>query len=38
MRDPFHTITQGKAVFGQPGRGCNGPYEIRRVLIELMLQ
>ena len=34
MRDSFQQITQGKAVFGNPGVGCRGPYKINRFLIE----
>ena len=30
MRDSFRQLTGGKAVFGKPGVGCRGPYEIRR--------
>jgi hypothetical protein len=30
MRDSFFQLTQGKAVFGKPGVGCRGPYEISR--------
>lgn len=28
MWDAFNQLTQGKAVFGKPGVGCNGPYKI----------
>lgn len=28
MRDCFQQLTQGKAIFGKPGLGCNGPYEV----------
>lgn len=34
MRDTFGKLTEGKAVFGKPGVGCEGPYDIHRVLIE----
>lgn len=30
MRDSFFQLTHGKAVFGQPGVGCSGPYKISR--------
>lgn len=33
MRQSFMQLTSGKAVFGQPGVGCRGPYSITRVLI-----
>jgi hypothetical protein len=28
MRDSFRQLTGGKAVFGKPGLGCSGPYEV----------
>jgi hypothetical protein len=28
VQDTFVKLTQGKAVFGQPGVGCRGPYSI----------
>jgi hypothetical protein len=31
MQHSFLQLTQGKAVFGQPGVGCRGPYKINRV-------
>lgn len=34
MKDAFHQLTQGKAVFGHPGVGCKGPYRIRRFYFE----
>jgi len=34
MRESFLALTQGKAVFGNPGVGCAGPYGISRILIE----
>jgi len=27
-------LTSGKAVFGSPGIGCQGPYKMRSLLIE----
>lgn len=30
MRAAFQQLTGGKAVFGQPGIGCRGPYKIKR--------
>lgn len=38
MRDTFHQLTSGKAVYGSPGVGCRGPYAIKRVLIEEQMQ
>jgi hypothetical protein len=34
LRNAFDSLTEGKAVFGQPGVGCNGPYVLTRLLIE----
>ena len=34
IKDAFEKLTDGKAVYGQPGVGCNGPYEFTRLLIE----
>lgn len=28
LRDSFNQLTQGKAEYGNPGKGCAGPYEI----------
>lgn len=33
MRASFAQLTGGKAVYGEPGKGCNGPYKINRVEI-----
>lgn len=30
----FDQLTKGKAVYGQLGVGCHGPYRITRLLIE----
>lgn len=34
MRQTFLKLTNGKAVFGQPGVGCQGPYSINMVMLE----
>lgn len=34
----FHQLTHGKAVYGSPGIGCQGPYDIRSVVIEQVPQ
>jgi hypothetical protein len=35
LEQAFEQLTNGKAVFGQPGVGCSGPYHITRFAIEL---
>ena len=34
LTDTFEKLTQGKAVFGFPGVGCRGPYNINKLTIE----
>lgn len=34
MAETFQRLTQGKAVFGQPGVGCRGPYAVKRFTVE----
>lgn len=34
MRESFQQLTQGKAVFGKPGVGCRGPYDVTKITIE----
>jgi len=34
MRASFHQLTSGKAVFGQPGIGCRGPYTVTRIELK----
>jgi hypothetical protein len=31
----FWKLTHGEAVYGKPGVGCDGPYEMRRMVIEV---
>jgi hypothetical protein len=38
MVDTFEKLTKGKAIFGKPGVGCQGPYDIHRVVIEQVRQ
>lgn len=33
MRENFLKITEGKAVFGEPGKGCRGPYEVTKITL-----
>jgi hypothetical protein len=33
----FHQLTQGKAVYGHPGKGgCRGPYTITQFTVEVV--
>jgi hypothetical protein len=34
LEDGFMKLTDGQAIYGFPGVGCNGPYGITRMLIE----
>jgi hypothetical protein len=34
LRHTFLQLTEGKAVFGQPGVGCQGPYEITELTFK----
>lgn len=34
--ESLRQLTNGKAVYGQPGVGCNGPYKINKLVIERM--
>jgi len=36
MKQAFQQLTDGKAVFGNPGVGCVGPYHITRMLLEVV--
>jgi hypothetical protein len=33
MQESFESLTQGKAVYGQPGVGCRGPYQVTAMHI-----
>lgn len=33
-RQAFEQLTGGRAVYGKPGVGCSGPYDIKRILIK----
>jgi hypothetical protein len=35
LSESFDKLTQGNAVFGFPGLGCQGPYVLTRLLIEV---
>jgi len=34
MMASFNQLTQGKAIYGNPGVGCRGPYDVTSMLIE----
>lgn len=34
MQDTFRRLTNGQAIFGKPGVGCEGPYDIHKIVIE----
>lgn len=34
LRLSFEDLTGGKAVYGQPGVGCSGPYTITTLIIQ----
>lgn len=34
MRTSFEQLTEGKAVYGRPGVGCSGPYDVKKIVIE----
>lgn len=34
MSEAFRSLTNGQAVYGRPGIGCDGPYAVTRLLIE----
>jgi hypothetical protein len=36
--DSFIKLTRGAAIYGKPGVGCRGPYDIHRVLIQQVRQ
>jgi len=38
MGETFTQLTKGKAIYGKPGVGCNGPYDIHRLVIEQVKQ
>lgn len=33
QKDSFNKLTSGKAQYGNPGAGCNGPYRIIRIAV-----
>jgi len=34
MQYTFDRLTSGNAVFGQPGVGCSGPYNVTKFVLE----
>jgi len=37
-RESFIRLTRGQAIFGKPGVGCQGPYDIHEVVIKQVRQ
>jgi hypothetical protein len=35
LRDSFEKLTGGRAQYGHPGKGCNGPYTVLHFNITL---
>jgi len=33
MKASFVKLTKGEAIFGEPGRGCEGPYDIDEIEV-----
>lgn len=33
LAESFQALTHGRAVYGQPGRGCRGPYKVNTFVI-----
>ncbi len=38
MRDSFDKLTSGRAIYGRPGVGCQGPYDMHKIVIEQVKQ
>lgn len=38
LGNAFQKLTSGRAIFGKPGVGCSGPYDIDRIVIEQVRQ
>jgi hypothetical protein len=38
MIDTFNQLTKGRAIYGKPGVGCQGPYDMHRVVVEQVQQ
>jgi hypothetical protein len=36
MMASFQKLTNGKARYGKPGVGCNGPYRVTKMILEVM--
>lgn len=34
LRSSFNQLTGGKAIYGQPGVGCRGPYKFVRIELK----
>jgi hypothetical protein len=38
LANAFQQLTQGKAIYGQPGVGCHGPYTIARLEVVRLME
>lgn len=38
MKSTFDQLTSGRAIYGKPGVGCRGPYDITKLVIEQVKQ
>jgi hypothetical protein len=38
LKSSFEQLTQGRAVYGQPGKSCDGPYSITRFVFQATKQ
>lgn len=36
MLSAFSQLTAGKAIYGSPGVGCQAPYKVTRLVLEVM--
>jgi hypothetical protein len=36
LKASFEKLTEGRAEYGKPGVGCNGPYQITKMIFEVV--
>lgn len=34
LRLSFEALTEGRAIYGKPGEGCQGPFTITKIVLE----